>query len=81
MSKIEDVARAICRGNDWRDYVPDARAAIAAMRDIPYALKTIARDTWTEHENEMLAQGCTHISRVQTIDRIWQSMIDAALKE
>lgn len=76
MSKVEEVARALCKqagygiGNDdWPVYVGAARAAIAALR-VPTAAMLEAGNEQDRYD-EGSAGAELH----------WQVMIDAALKE
>ena len=74
-SMIERVARALCRHEGlpentrldgrpmWADFVPEARAAIAAMR---------------EPTKAMIAAGLRY-DILSGADRMWPDMIDAAL--
>jgi hypothetical protein len=70
---IERVARVLHARDDydgytWHDYIPDARAAIAAMR---------------EPNEKMIDAGFKQQQIVlsKPVEGLWQSMIDAALGE
>lgn len=65
MTKIDEVAQAICGENstsDWRIYRPEARRAIEAMREPTEAMYAVNYDN---------GEGAL----------IWRTMIDAALTE
>lgn len=94
MSMIERVARAICQAGIgpgkpseldlmeveefWRDFIPEARAAIEAMREIdPDALWSFAIGP---HHKHVSPCGLEQM-RAETLEEGWHAMIDVALAE
>lgn len=73
MTKIEEVARAICMADDshdvslWREFLPEARAAIEAMREPSEAM---ADDG-----------GVASLIVDATAVTVWHAMVQAALNE
>jgi len=65
----------------WPDFGDEARAAIAAMRVVPYSLLTVGRDVAYARERELRACGYDAEMRTATLQAQWEAMIDAALRE
>ena len=73
---IERVARAICQSQTqgagfWKAFVPEARAAIAAMREPTAEIEDAIRrtDCWDPEEH------------TESYGHAWRYAIDAALEE
>lgn len=81
MTKLEEVARAICVARDrppenWEWYEEAARAAIAALREPTEAMKDAGSDPHFD------IHWCVHADgRPCEVDDVWKAMIDALLAE
>lgn len=78
MTKIEEVARALCRHGEqdcWKKHTDDARRAIEAMRKPTQAMI----GEWLHHRNPEHIGYDSPCDDCATAD--WQAMIDAALGE
>jgi hypothetical protein len=86
MTPLERAARALCRLDDhpenarldgqslWRDYIPEVRAVLTAVRDPSDKMQDAA------YRMEWSTGGDGDAADANAIN-VWQAMIDAILKE
>lgn len=86
VTKLEEVARAICRKaghvNDkhWRHYVDAARSAIEAMREPSAAMVAATEEVVVGYDDFACCDGTLYMHH-DDAKSAWQAMIDAALNE
>lgn len=87
---VKRVARAIAaaqpNGPGWRHHIPDARAAIEAMREPTEAMMEAADEPFHDELTKQRAYAFAHYGRPAYAtggftERMWRAMITAALAE